>query len=255
MIASGYFTFKRGNELVKRYEWEDALVDAQAAGHISNGALMLCLKLARAINWSPKDKRPAGLYWKNTEALKQVGSSRAQYFKHRSVLFELGFFTEDNGNLLPQVPDLSLLETKESPLETENDEEVSLLETEQSPVETKESPLETQESPVDNPLSVDIFSEDVLSVDTSSVKPTDCANAPSVLPSLTSKDKEGGRDINRSLTAQDRQAVSLTDEVIEPESLVETDPLVYEGHRYSSRSDIDALMRQEKALAVLSEEW
>lgn len=130
---------------VQRYDWLDALVEAQARGLIPNGALLLCVKLSKAINWVPDDKRPSGLYWKNEEALKSVGASRANYFKHRKVLFDLGFFTEKSGNLLPQVPDLSLLETDESLLET------------------TESPLETEQSLLEHPYSEDIYSEDVLS--------------------------------------------------------------------------------------------
>jgi len=134
---------------MNRYEWEDALVDAQAAGVIPNGALLLGIKLARAINWSPKNGRPSGLYWKNEEALKAVGASRANYFKHRQSLLETGFFVQENGNLLPQMPKESLLETNESP------------------VETTESPLETEKSLLDNPLSEDTLSEDVLSEEVS----------------------------------------------------------------------------------------
>lgn len=143
---------------VKRYEWLDALVDAQKAGLISNGALLLCTKLSKAIQWSPKDGRPAGLYWKNATALKEVGASRATYFKYRQSLFETGFLTEIGGNLIPLVPEVSLVETVE-------DEEVSLVETEQSLVKTEESLVETQESLGDNPYSVDILPVDVLSED------------------------------------------------------------------------------------------
>lgn len=134
---------------MKRYEWSDALIDAQTEGRITNGALMLAMKLAKAINWNPKDGRPAGLYWKNEDALRAVGSSRAQWFKHRESLVETGFITIEKGNLVVTMPDESLVET------------------EKSPVETKESLVETEKSPVDNPLSVDICSEDVLSVEDS----------------------------------------------------------------------------------------
>lgn len=132
---------------MNRYDWEDALIDAQTAGRIPNGALLVALKLARAINWKPKGNKPAGLYWKNEEALESVGSSRASYFKHRKSLVETGFFTQENGNLLPTIP------------------EKSLVETEKSPVETTESLVETEKSLGDNPLSEDTCSEDVLSED------------------------------------------------------------------------------------------
>lgn len=130
---------------MNRYDWEDALIDAQTAGQIPNGALLVALKLARAINWSPKDKRPAGLYWKNEDALKSVGAGRATYFTHRQSLVETGFIRFENGNLLPTIPEKSLVETKESP------------------VETTESLVETEKSLGDNPFSEDTFSEDVCS--------------------------------------------------------------------------------------------
>lgn len=142
-------------------------------GLIPNGALLLALKLARVINWCPKDNRPSGLYWKNEEALKAVGASRANYFKHRGILFQLGFFTEIGGNLIPQVPELSLLET------------------EQSSLETIKSLVGTRKSPVDNPYSEDTFSEDVLSV--THTKEAVAADA-TPASSLIEKAREGGID-------------------------------------------------------------
>ena len=155
---------------VQRYEWEDALVDAQTTGLIPNGALLLALKLARAINWCPKDKRPAGLYWKNEDALESVGASRATYFKHRQSLVETGFFRQENGNLLPTMPDESLVETRKSL------------------VKTTESLVETEKSLVDNPLSVDTFSEDELSEETLSEEGPVSASASPTLPNAFSPD-------------------------------------------------------------------
>ena len=131
---------------VQRYTWEDALIDAQASKVISNGALLVALKLSKAINWNPTKRQQPGLYWKNEDALKAVGSSRASYFKHRQSLFETGFFTEVNGNLIPTLPQ-------------------SLVETTQSSVETSQSLVETEKSLGDNPFSEDILSEDICSED------------------------------------------------------------------------------------------
>lgn len=178
---------------IKRYEWEDALVDAQAAGLIPNGALMVGLKLARAINWSPKGGKPAGLYWANQEALKVVGASRANYFKHRAVLFELGFFTEDRGNLIPRLPEKSLVETAESSVETEK------------------SPVETHESLVDNPLSEDTYSGDTLSEDEFSESAPVVANAPTVTPSFDNEVKDEFEYLG-TLRSEDFEDFSLTQE-------------------------------------------
>lgn len=145
---------------VKRYEWEDALVDAQRDGHINNGALLLCLKLSKAITWEPKDKKPSGLYWKNEDALKDVGAGRATYFRYRESLIETGFLLEEGGNLIPVIPE-------QSHLETVLDKEESHLETNQSQVETNKSQSETQESLGDNPYSVDTYTVDEFTVDKS----------------------------------------------------------------------------------------
>lgn len=153
---------------MKRYEWEDALVDAQTTGLIPNGALLLALKLARAINWCPKDKRPAGLYWKNEDALKAVGASRATYFNHRESLVETGFIKYEKGNLLPCMPDESLVETRKSL------------------VKTTESLVETEKSLVDNPLSVDTLSVDELSEETLSEEGPVSASASPTLPNAFS---------------------------------------------------------------------
>lgn len=148
------------NNKVERYSWEDALIEAQARGLIKNGALLLALKLAKAINWKPKGGKPSGLYWKNAEALRDVGASRSTYFEHRKSLVETGFLTEIGGNLIPMVPDLSLVETVQEGIE-------SLPETSESVLETEQSVVETPESVVETPYSEDIYSEDSLSEDDS----------------------------------------------------------------------------------------
>ena len=135
---------------VQRYEWEDALIEAQVQGTISNGALLLALKLAKAITWVPKGNKPSGLYWSNEEALKAVGAGRSTYFKHRSELFDGGFFIESKSNLLPTLP-------AESTVETADDAE-------KSTVETQESTVETEKSTGDNPFTVDTFTVDTYSV-------------------------------------------------------------------------------------------
>lgn len=134
--------------IVQRYTWEDALIKAESLGLLPTGAVNMCLRLAKEINWVPKNGGPSELRWKNEDALKSVNSSRATYFRYRRVLFETGFLTERNGNLLPLVPDLSHIETV------------------QSQVETNESHIETPESQVDTPYSEDTYTVDVLSEDT-----------------------------------------------------------------------------------------
>lgn len=136
------------NNKVQRYEWEDSLLKAERLGLLPAPSVNMALRLAHAINWVPKDKnKPAGLYWDNESALKQVGSSRSTYFRVKGPLFEHGFFIQVKGNLIPQVPDLSHFETEESHIETD------------------QSQVETQESQSDTPFTVNTFSDDSLSVD------------------------------------------------------------------------------------------
>jgi hypothetical protein len=136
-------------ERVQRYTWEDSLIEAQRLGVISNGDLLVALKLARAINWQPKDKRQPGLYWANEQALEAVGCGRSTYFKHRKSLLETGYFITVKNNLIPRVPE-------------------SHRETIESTAETSESLGETEKSLGDNPFSVDIYSVDICSDDLSS---------------------------------------------------------------------------------------
>lgn len=160
--ATDYQLGETNMNKIERYTWEDAVIDTHAdyPELFPNGAVMLCLKLARAINWVPGGQRagkPSGLYWKNEDALKAVGVSRATYFRYRTLLFDLGFFTEERGNLIPQVPTQSHIETVLNAAQ-------SHVETIESQVETVQSHIETDESLGDNPYSedntVNIYSED-----------------------------------------------------------------------------------------------
>jgi len=148
--------------IIERYTWEDAVIEAERQGLISAGAVNMCLRLAKAINWVPTNRRkgqPSGLYWKNEEALQSVGSSRATYYRYREELFKAGLFTEDRGNLIPLVPDLSQPETNESQ------------------PETGKSQPETDLSQPDNPYSEDTYSEDSYTDKTYSVSAAAGASA------------------------------------------------------------------------------
>ena len=127
------------------------------------------------------------------------------------MLFDLGFFAEINGNLIPQVPDLSALETEQSALETS-----------QSAPQTTESVVETPESALHNPLSVDTFSEDVLSDDSCSEDVWSTPTAwerPAAAPA--SSDSASKEDSASSLLGN---TATVLDEVREiPQSVVETE--------------------------------
>lgn len=168
--------------IIERYTWEDSLIEAETQGIISAGAVNMCLRLAKAINWKPGNKRkgqPSGLYWKNEEALKAVNSSRATYFRYRKSLFEAGFFIEVNGNLIPQLPVLSQTDT------------------DQSHIETMESQIETEESQTDTPYSEDTYSENVLSEDKDNDAAVPAASKESDIKDET-KEYEGTKDADSS---------------------------------------------------------
>jgi len=143
---------------VKRYEWEDTLLEAEKQGHLEPGAVNFCLRLSKAIKWEPKGGKPSGLYWKNTEAFRDVGTSRPTYFRYKESLFKTGFLTEEKGNLIPLVPDLSRIETV-------YDVEESQVETNESHIETVQSHIETEESQIDTPYSGDTYTGDSFTVD------------------------------------------------------------------------------------------
>lgn len=159
---------------VKRYTWEDTLIEAESLSILPSGAVNMCLRLARAINWEPKDGGPSELRWKNEDALKSVNSSRATYFRYRSILMQTGFLTEKGGNLLPLVPDLSQIETTESHIETDL------------------SQIETEESHIDNPYSEDIYTDNEYSEDSLSVEDAPVvAAAPTASSNNEIKEEEG----------------------------------------------------------------
>lgn len=218
---------------VQRYAWEDALIDAESLELLPAGAVNMALRLARAINWEPTGKRagmPSGLYWKNEEALKAVNSSRATYFRYRKFLFDTGFLTEERGNLIPLVPDLSQVE---APATTEE----SQIEITASHIETSQSQVETDESQIDTPYSEDTYTDDSSSGDVSSADTPVVADAPTDPCSHNSLVKEGleseesldkGTSLNseheaNSLNSQEQTAsLNHTDEEL-PQSQIETE--------------------------------
>lgn len=190
---------------VQRYEWEDRLIEAESLGLLSAGAVNMSLRLASAITWEPKGNKPSGLYWKNESALEKVNSSRATYFRHRKALFELGFFIEERGNLIPQLPELSHVETEESQVETEL------------------SQVETDESQVDTPYTVNTYTVNSSTDNTYNDKDasanatasTATADAASVnLTDKNVKDKENTENNNAALRAA--QATPINSNVVEP---------------------------------------
>lgn len=153
---------------MKRYEWEDALIEAQVDGRITDTALMVALKISKAINWAPTKYDRPGLYWSNDEACAKVGVARSTFYKMMKKLKRAGFVEQVKGNI---VPALSPTETprviEESPTETSIEHEARPIEQKESPTETLESPSETPESPPETSLSLqgDTFSEDICSED------------------------------------------------------------------------------------------
>ena len=154
---------------VQRYQWEDALIDAEVEGRISQGALLLGLRLAKAILWEPNDKRPSGLYWKNETAAKAVGTSRATFHRYKQSLVETGFFKMVNGNLIATIPQ-------------------SQVEPVLSQVETILSQVETEKSQVEHPYTEDIYTDDVFNEDKDTEAVADARS--SDLASYTQEDDE-----------------------------------------------------------------
>lgn len=156
---------------VQRYTWTDLLVKAQAVGMISNGALLACMKLSAAINWTPSDGRVPGLYWKNDTAFEVYGLGRSTFYKaDKKVLFELGFLGHDaRKNLIPLLPSESLSETINDLHEQKKVKvmEKSLSETKKvSKGDSNSLEVRLEKSQLEHPFSVDnsveILSEDVL---------------------------------------------------------------------------------------------
>lgn len=90
---------------INRYDWCDALIEAEKDGWLSAGAVNMGLRLATAIFWNPADGRPSGLHWKNSAACESVGVSDRTFYRYRAELVEAGFFEPKGGNLLTQLPD------------------------------------------------------------------------------------------------------------------------------------------------------
>lgn len=212
-------------KLIQRYEWEDALIDAQASGLIPNGALLVCLKLAKVIKWKPDDGKPSGLYWANTEAFRAAGISRTSFYDHREVLLELGFLTVVSGNLIPLVPEVSAVRTQESALRT------------------PQSVVRTEKSAVRNTYSGDIYTVDKYSEDISTVGEPVAADAS---PVSLNKEESLIRDVqpspNNELAVDPNPVGDL------PESVVRTQPVeaVKNGAYYMALKKQRPLTQEEK---------
>ena len=189
---------------LQRYEWEDALIAAELDGYLPAGAVNMALRLAKAITW--KRGGTPELRWKNQTACESVGVARATYFRHRKSLFETGFLTEVRGNLVPQLPDLSQIETVQS----QND-------TVESQNDTVEFQTETPESQSDNPYTVDTYTGDSFTVDEYTVETAPVlADAPTVPVSAFDESKE---DSVSSLVGNTGSVLEVGDI---PESQIET---------------------------------
>lgn len=231
-------------ETIDRYVWEDALIKAESLGLLPPGAVNLALRLASAITWKPKGNKPSGLYWKNEDALASVGASRATYFRYRQSLFETGFLTDEDNNLIPQVPDLSQIET-------DRESQESQIETNESHIETEQSQIETTESQIDTPYTVDTFTVDESTVDSFTEEAPVVADAPTV-PS--NKESSLIRDIepapNREDAGPSKDAVGDT-----RQSQIETEP-VRDGAYFMALRQQRPLTKEEKAeWAAYGAQW
>lgn len=90
---------------LQRYQWSDAIVEAGVANVIGNGELTTAMKLARAINWNPRDGRSPGLYWANELAADVCGIGRATFYRNVGKLKSTGYLRLHKGNLLPSLPE------------------------------------------------------------------------------------------------------------------------------------------------------
>ena len=185
---------------MQRYEWEDSLIQAQADGLINDTALLVALKLSKAINWAPKKRAVPGLYWANEDAAQAVGIKRASLYRGLKTLKEQGFFELVNGNLVPTLPK-------------------SQIETPKSQIDTSKSQIETAESQIDNPFTVDIFTDDSFTVDLTSCSVS--ADAPTAQQTLTKE----GEDMEPSSDSKTKASTSLdskTDAAPEPEASLDS---------------------------------
>lgn len=171
-------------ESVQRYTWCDALVEAQALGIITNGSLMVGMKLAHAITWSPKSGGRSELRWANDLAFEVVGLARSTYYQWAPQLREAGFITEIGGNIVPLIPDTYIetqaafvvrreeLKAKYEAMKAKKEQPKSVGRTVKSVGHTYESVVRTPESVGHNPYSVDTYPVDKYSVDSLSVEKT-----------------------------------------------------------------------------------
>ena len=154
--------------MTQRYEWEDALIEAETVGIFPAGAVNTGLRLARQITWYSDKNKTSELRWKNELAAELVSVSRATMFRNIKTLKEEGYLLEKNGNLLPAIPE-SHNETVVSFLEIQQAAIKSHLETKKSQSETRKSQDETGQSQSDNPYTVDICTVDKYSDDSFTV--------------------------------------------------------------------------------------
>jgi hypothetical protein len=157
-------------KVVKRYEWEDALIEAHAMGVLGRGDLFTALRLCHAITWVPKDGGGSALRWKNETAARVVGVGRATLYRAKG-LKRHGYLIEHNKNLYPVIPE-SHNEIREAFVERRDKikaEAKSQTDTEESHNETTKSQTETGKSQSDNPYSVDIYPVGVSPVDVGTV--------------------------------------------------------------------------------------
>ena len=89
---------------VRRFQWEDAVIEAGATGGLSETAVNVALRLARVIHWEPSGGGASELRWKNELAAEAVGLGRSRFFDGNKELKAKGFLTEQNKNLFPAIP-------------------------------------------------------------------------------------------------------------------------------------------------------
>lgn len=159
----------------QRYDWEDALIEAETMNVITTAGANFGYRIARVINWVPGDGRPSGLYWKNELAADVVGLSRSTLFRGMKALKEAGFLQEVGGNLLPVIPE-SQIDTKDAFDARQKALVQSHLDTKESQIDTTKSQIDTDECQIEHPYSEDTYTEDSLSEDSSS----EVAPAPSL---------------------------------------------------------------------------
>jgi len=81
-------------------DWEDALFSAEDAGLIDAPAVLMGLRLSRAIEWGD---HPV-VRWHGERLLEAMKTGRTQFYGHRKSLSAAGLLTVDGQNLLPTSP-------------------------------------------------------------------------------------------------------------------------------------------------------